>query len=112
MNCDPRAEIAVLHPFADLWMTRGLQREPFPVVKMPPYQYQLWEAIHQNGSGCDYIDEKLLAESKCAAGRLNVRGRSYGAVIVMEARMIEWRTHRIHKARAFPIAPLSEPRCQ
>lgn len=88
-NCDPRAEVAVLHPFADLWMTRGMQREPFPVLQMPSYQYELWEAIHQNGSGCDYIDEKLLAESKSAAGRLQVRGRSYGAVIVMEAHTVE-----------------------
>jgi hypothetical protein len=74
-NCDPRTEVAILHPFADLWMAHGMQREPFPVVHMPPYQYQLWEAIHQNGSGCDYIDEKLLAESnapmdawRCADG--------------------------------------------
>ena len=93
-NCDARTEVAILHPFADLWMTRGMQREPFPVVHMPPYQYQLWEAIHQNGSGCDYIDEKLLAESKSADGRLGVRGRTYGAVIVMEARTVEPETAR------------------
>jgi hypothetical protein len=88
-RCDPRAEVAILHPYTDLWMTQGMQREPFPVVRMPSYQYRLWEAIHQNGSGCDYIDEKLLGESKCVAGRLTVRGRTYGALIVMEARTVE-----------------------
>jgi alpha-L-rhamnosidase len=40
-GCDPRAEVAILHPLADLWMAHGLQREPFPVLHMPPYQYQL-----------------------------------------------------------------------
>jgi hypothetical protein len=93
-SCDPRAEVAILHPFADLWMTHGMQREPFPVLHMPPYQYQLWEAIHQNGSGCDYIDEKLLGESKCVGGRLAVRERNYGALIVMEARTVEPDTAR------------------
>ncbi|HTX35305.1 MAG TPA: glycosyl hydrolase [Bryobacteraceae bacterium] len=93
-NCDPRTEVAILHPFADLWMTHGLQREPFPVLHMPSYQYQLWEAIHQNGSGCDYVDEKLLAESQCAGGRLVVRGRTYGALIVMEALTVEPETAR------------------
>lgn len=93
-HCDARAEVAILHPLADLWMTRGMQREPFPVLHMPPYQYRLWEAIHQNGSACDYIDEKLLDESKCADGRLLVRGRSYGALIVMEARTVEPATTR------------------
>lgn len=93
-SCDPRTEVAVLHPFADLWMTKGMQREPFPVLHMPPYQYQLWEAIHQNGSGCDYVDEKLLGESKCVAARLAIRGRTYGAVIVMEARTVEPDTAR------------------
>jgi hypothetical protein len=93
-GCDALADIAILHPFADLWMTRGMQREPFPVLRMPPYQYALWEAIHQNGNACDYIDEKLLAESKCVATRLEVRGRSYSTLIVMEARTVEPATAR------------------
>ncbi len=93
-NCDPRTEVAILHPFADLWMTHGMQREPFPVLHMPPYQYQLWEAIHQNGSGCDYVDERLLGESECVAGRLSVRGRTYGALIVMEASAVHPETAR------------------
>ena len=93
-GCDPRTEVAILHPFADLWMAHGMQREPFPVLHMPPYQYQLWEAIHQSGSGCDYVDEKLLGESKCVAGRLAVRGRTYGALIIMEARTVEPDTAR------------------
>jgi hypothetical protein len=93
-NAEPRTEVAVLHPFADLWMTHGMQREPFPVLHMPAYQYRLWEAIHQNGSGCDYIDEKLLSEAKCPDGRLAVRGRNYGALILMEARTVEPATAR------------------
>jgi len=88
-NCDPRTNVAVLHPFPDLWMKHGLQRDPFPVFRLPSYQFQLWEAIHQNGSGCDYVSEKLLAESKAEAGRLEVKGRRYDALIVMEAQTVE-----------------------
>jgi hypothetical protein len=88
-NCDARANVAILHPFPDLWMKHGLQRDPFPVVKMPAYQFSLWEAVHQSGSGCDYVSERLLAESKSAAGRLNVSGRGYDAVLAMEAATVE-----------------------
>jgi len=93
-HSDPRADVAILHPFADLWMQHGMQREPFPVLHMPPYQYQLWEAIHQQGSGCDYIDEKLLAESKSVDGQLVVRGRKYSTLILMECRTVEPETAR------------------
>jgi len=26
----------------------------------------IWEAVHQNGSGCDDIDENILQQAKCA----------------------------------------------
>lgn len=93
-SSDPRANVAILHPFADLWMKYGLQRDPFPVVRFPPYQFELWEAVHQNGSGCDYVSEKLLAESKSDAGRLEIKGRRYDALIVMEAKTVEPATAR------------------
>jgi hypothetical protein len=54
----------------------------------------LWEAVHQGGSGCDYVSERLLAESKSESGRLNVRGRRYDAVLVMEANSVEPATAR------------------
>lgn len=93
-SCDPRANVAILHPFADLWMKHGLQRDPFPVVKLPPYQFQLWEAAHQSGSGCDYVSEKLLGESQSESGQLDVRGRRYDALVVMEAKTVEPATAR------------------
>jgi hypothetical protein len=88
-SCEARANVAILHPFADLWMQHGMQRDPFPVVKLPPYQFDLWEAVHGNGSGCDYLSERLLAGARSEAGKLNVLGRAYDAVILMEVKTVE-----------------------
>jgi hypothetical protein len=56
----PFADILVLHPLADLWTRLGPQRDPFPEQRYPPYQYRVWEAIHRNGSACDYASEHVL----------------------------------------------------
>jgi hypothetical protein len=70
-------------------MERGLQRDTFPRVKYPPYQFRLWEAVHSNGNGCDYISEHLLAGARCKSGLLDINGRTYGTLIVMEAKSVE-----------------------
>ena len=87
-------------------MKHGLQRDPFPVVKLPPYQFQLWEAAHQSGSGCDYVSEKLLGESQSESGQLDVRGRRYDALVVMEAKTVEPATARALDKYALRIAAI------
>jgi hypothetical protein len=56
-HAEMQADIAILPPLADLSMKFGFQRDPFPSFAYPAYVYQVWEAIHQNGSGCDYVTE-------------------------------------------------------
>jgi hypothetical protein len=84
MNSEPVADIAVMHPLADMWMKFGPQRDPFPIVKYPEYQHNIWEAIHQNGFGCDYVSEKILRESTFGNGLFQFGSRSYSTLILLE----------------------------
>ena len=52
------ADIAILHPIADMWSTLGMQNEPFPLTTNVKYKTLVWEAIHKNGSGCDYVPNR------------------------------------------------------
>jgi len=76
------ADIAILPPMADLASRFGFQRDPFPQVAYPPYLYELWEAIHQNGSGCDYITEDVIVQGEMKDGKLHYRQRSYKALLL------------------------------
>ena len=78
------ADIAILPPTADLASRFGFQRDPFPQVAYPPYLYELWEAVHQNGSGCDYITEDIIVRSEMKDGRLHYQQRSYKALLLPE----------------------------
>jgi hypothetical protein len=85
---DPYADIAILHPLADLWMKYGPQRDPFPVVKYPEYQHNVWEAIQQNGFGCDYVSELILENASYEDGKMMYGGRAYIALILLEVETI------------------------
>jgi hypothetical protein len=76
------ADIAILPPMADLASRYGFQRDPFPKTVDPPYLYKLWEVIHQNGSGCDYLTEDIISQSTVSRGRLQFKDRSYKAVFL------------------------------
>jgi len=88
-HADMQADIAILPPEADLASRYGFQRDPFPRIAYPPYLYKLWEAIHQNGSGCDYISEEIIAKSTVIGGRLIFRDRSYKAILMPAVESIQ-----------------------
>jgi len=88
-NAESRADVAIMHPLADLWMEYGLQRLPFPRDEHPWYQFDLWEAVHQNGNTCDYISEKILNEGKIEKGALRYNGRTYHTIMLMEVASIQ-----------------------
>jgi len=54
------AGIALLPPIADTWNRYGAQNTPFPTLIHPTWQPLIWEAIHKNGDGCDYVSEKTI----------------------------------------------------
>jgi len=88
MNAEPVADIAILHPLADMWMKFGLQRDPFPVVSYPEYQHNVWEAVQQNGFGCDYVSENILLGSTFENGKFNYGPRAYSTLILLEVETI------------------------
>jgi len=85
---DPYADIAILHPLADLWMKFGPQRDPFPVVNYPEYQHNVWEAVQQNGFGCDYVSESVLEDASFDNGRMTYGPRNYKVLILLEVETI------------------------
>ena len=91
------ADIAILAPTADLASRFGFQRDPFPQVVYPRYLYELWEAVHQNGSGCDYITEDVISRSEIKRGKLNYEQRSYKAILLPEVERLAPKTAKALK---------------
>jgi hypothetical protein len=58
------ADIAILPPTADMWSLIGMQNEPFPSVLHAEYLSLIWEAIAKNGSGCDYVSERIIRDAR------------------------------------------------
>ena len=88
-NAELVSDIAVMHPLADMWRKYGPQRDPFPRLNYPDYQHNVWETIHQNGNGCDYVSEKIIQEASFNEGMLRFGDRSYKAIILIEVDSIE-----------------------
>ncbi len=85
---EPQANIAVVHPLADMWSRWGMQRDPFPKLAHPPYAHNLWQAIHQNGHNCDFLTDGLLSRCSMKAGAAHFGSRSYETIILMEVETI------------------------
>ncbi len=91
-NAIPQANVAILQPLTDLWLKMGPQRDPFPQKWYPEYQNNLWEAIHQNGGGCDYVSEKILEQSSFKDGLMQYRDRSYSTLLLPEIETLDLKT--------------------
>lgn len=76
-NCDMYAGIAILPPTADMWSLIGMQNEPFPSVLHKEYLSLVWEAIAKNGSGCDYVSERVICDSTVKGKHLCYGPRKY-----------------------------------
>jgi hypothetical protein len=88
-NADMYADIALLPPVNDMWTTIGMQNEPFPNIINAPYSSMIWEAMHKNGNGTDYVSENVIMKSGVVKGRLVYGKRSYRAIFLIE-------TERMH----------------
>ena len=83
-NADMYADIALLTPVNDMWTTIGMQNEPFPSMINAPYTSLLWEAMHKNGNGSDYVSETIIRKASVSKGRLCYGKRSYGSLFLIE----------------------------
>lgn len=82
------SDIAIMHPLADLWSKYGVQWDPFPERAYPPYVHNIWEGIHQNGGGCDYVSENVLQKSTFKNGQLTYGPRTYKLLMIVDAESI------------------------
>lgn len=87
-NSIPQADIAILPPLEDMWSELGQQRDPYPVHVYPDYAHDLWQNLHQNGNGCDYVSENIIKQSKIKGGKLSFGPRSYKTLILMEVKSL------------------------
>ena len=81
-NCDMYADIALLPPTADMWSLIGMQNEPFPSVLHGEYLSLVWEAIAKNGSGCDYVSERIIRDSEIKDRCLCFGSRKYSTLFL------------------------------
>ena len=93
-NAIPRANVGILPALKDLWWKYGPQRDPFPSHQYPDYHHNLWEAVHQNGGGCDYLSEMIIQQSEMNQGRLSYADRSYELLLLPAIETIEPATMR------------------
>lgn len=83
------ADIAILSPVADMWSKYGAQNEPFPSLVHPSWQTLLWETIHKNGSGCDYVSETVIQNSVVHNRYFQYGNRKYAILFLTEVESIE-----------------------
>lgn len=83
-HADMVADIAILPPNADMWYKWGVQTEPFPQKQYADYLSLLWEAVHKNGGGADYISESVLAQASVKGGKLRYGNRCYSVIMLPE----------------------------
>ena len=82
-NADMYTDIALLPAYPDMWSEVGVKTEPFPDRLNVPYMTLVWEAIHKNGSGCDYTSEIVLANSTVKDGKLCYGPKQYGTLFML-----------------------------
>jgi hypothetical protein len=86
---EARAQVALLAPRADEWSRHGPLYQPFPELHLPWYQYALARAIHQAGSGADFVSERALQQARFADGKLWLGKRGYELLILEDVETLE-----------------------
>jgi hypothetical protein len=77
------ADIAILPPLGDMWSIMGAQTEPFPSITHIEYMTLVWEAINKNGSGCDYVSERVIGDSVMSDGYMHYGPRKYHTLFLV-----------------------------
>lgn len=83
-NADMYTDIAILPANYDMWTSIGVQTEPFPFKLNIPYTSLIWEAVHKNGGGADYVSEIILKNSTVKNGKLCYGPKQYGNLFLVE----------------------------
>ena len=85
-NVDMCTDMAILPPNADLWTEMGVQTEPFPRDLNITYTSLIWEAIHKNGGGADYLSESIIEKSQVRDGHLCYGPKQYSTIFLPDVK--------------------------
>ena len=85
-NADMYTDIAILPANYDMWTEMGVQTEPFPVKLNVPYTSLVWEAIHKNGGGADYVSERILKDATVDGGKLCYGPKKYSVLFLVSVK--------------------------
>jgi hypothetical protein len=77
-------DIAILPPQEDMWSLIGSQMEPFPSITHVEWMTLVWEAINKNGSGCDYVSERIIAGAEMAGGWMRYGPKRYHTLFLVQ----------------------------
>lgn len=83
-QADMCTDIALLPANYDMWGELGVQTDPFPEKLNIPYTSLIWEAIHKNGGGADYVTELVLKDATVKQGKLCYEKKQYGTLFLVE----------------------------
>lgn len=83
------ADVALLSATPDLWSLYGAQNNPFPFTVYPTYGPLIWEAIHHNGGGCDYVSENIIRQAKVEDGLMYYGPRAYKTIFLIGVERME-----------------------
>ncbi len=83
-NADMVTDIAILPANNDMWTEIGVQTEPFPFRLNIPYTSLIWEAVHKNGGGADYVSETILRDAEVRGGKLCYGPKEYANLFLVE----------------------------
>ena len=81
---DMVTDIALLPANMDLWTELGVQTDPFPDSLNVPYTSLVWEAVHKNGGGADYVSEEIIRNSSVRGGKLCYGPKRYGTLMLID----------------------------
>lgn len=82
-RADMVTDIALLPANMDMWAELGVQTDPFPDSLNVPYTSLVWEAIHKNGGGADYVTEQIICNSTIRNGKLCYGPKEYGTLFLI-----------------------------
>ncbi len=88
-HCEMYADIAILPPTADMWSLIGMQNEPFPSLLRAEYLSLIWEAVVKNGSGCDYVSERILQGAETGRGYIHYGRRRYHTLFLVQVESLD-----------------------
>jgi len=77
-------DIAILPPNDDMWSLIGSQMEPFPNITHVEYMTLVWEAINKNGSGCDYVSQRVIRNAEMKKGHMHYGPRKYNTIFLIQ----------------------------